>query len=203
MMAPKLRRPGKRRRGMDLVPAGGGSGQVSGRSAACRLLRECCREPGEVVELADLPGGQLDAIGGGVLLNAGDPLGAGDRGDVVALGQQPGQGHLRRRDAGLGGDRSDLVGDPQVVPEVLAVKRGLFLRQSPSSNCAAERIFPVRKPWPSGEKGTKPMPSSRVSGSTSASGSRVHREYSDCSAATGWTAWARRMVARPAADRPM
>jgi hypothetical protein len=47
---------------------------------------------GEVVELADLLCGQLDAIGGGVLLDSGDPLGAGDRGDVVALGQQPGQG---------------------------------------------------------------------------------------------------------------
>jgi Domain of unknown function (DUF1707) len=106
---------------------------------------------GAVVELADLLSGQLDAVGGGVLLKAGDPLGAGDRGDVAALGQQPGQGYLR----------------------------------------------------PSGEKGTKPMPSSRVSGSTSASGSRVHREYSDSSAVTGWTAWARRMVAGPAADRPV
>jgi hypothetical protein len=29
-----------------------------------------------------------DAVGGGVLLDAGDPLGAGDRGDVFALGEQ-------------------------------------------------------------------------------------------------------------------
>ena len=41
----------------------------------------------EVVEPFDLFGAQLDAIGGGVLLDAGDPLGAGDRGDVVALGE--------------------------------------------------------------------------------------------------------------------
>jgi hypothetical protein len=33
----------------------------------------------EVVEPFDLLGAQLDAIGGGVLLDAGDPLGAGDR----------------------------------------------------------------------------------------------------------------------------
>src|SRR6266702_8106199 len=26
--------------------------------------------------------------------------------------------------------------------------RGLVLRQSPSSNCPVERIFPVMKPWP-------------------------------------------------------
>ena len=41
------------------------------------------------------------------------------------------------------------------------------------------------------------------SGSTSGSGSLVHREYSDCNAAIGWTAWARRIVSDPAADRPM
>jgi hypothetical protein len=33
---------------------------------------------GEVVELVDLLGGQLDAIGGDVLLDPGDALGAGD-----------------------------------------------------------------------------------------------------------------------------
>jgi hypothetical protein len=72
---------------------------------------------GEVVELADLRGGQLNAIGGSVLLDAGDLPGAGDRSDVVALGQQPGQGQLRRGDADLGGDYFDLVGDAQVVLE--------------------------------------------------------------------------------------
>ena len=47
------------------------------------------------------------------------------------------------------------------------------------------------------------MPSSRSSGSTSASWSRVHSEYSDCSAVIGCTAWARRMVATHASDSPM
>jgi hypothetical protein len=42
---------------------------------------------GEVVEPCDLFGAQLDAIGGGVLLDTSDPLGAGDRADVVALGE--------------------------------------------------------------------------------------------------------------------
>ena len=42
---------------------------------------------GEVIEPFDLFGAQLDAIGGGVLLDASDPLGAGDRGDIVALGE--------------------------------------------------------------------------------------------------------------------
>src|SRR5882757_1977725 len=40
------------------------------------------------------------------------------------------------------------------------------------------------------------MPSSSQRGSTSGSGSRVHSEYSFWIAATGWTAWARRMVVR-------
>ena len=62
--------------------------------------------------------------------------------------------------------------------------------------------MPVRKPLPSGLNGTKPMPSSARVGSTSGSGSRVHNEYSLCTAVTGWTAWARRMVAAPASDSP-
>jgi len=33
----------------------------------------------------DLLNAQLDAVGRDVLLDAGDPLGTGDRGDVVAL----------------------------------------------------------------------------------------------------------------------
>jgi hypothetical protein len=39
----------------------------------------------EVVQPFDLLGAQLDAVGGGVLLDAGNPLGAGNRSDVVAL----------------------------------------------------------------------------------------------------------------------
>jgi len=45
---------------------------------------------GEVVESLDLRGAQLDAVGGGVLLDAGDSLGARNRGDVVALREEPG-----------------------------------------------------------------------------------------------------------------
>ena len=70
------------------------------------------------------------------------------------------------------------------------------------SNCVVSSIFPVRKPWPSGLHGTKPMPSSSQVGSTSGSGSRVHSEYSLWMAATGCTAWARRMVCAPASERP-
>ena len=48
----------------------------------------------QVVQPFDLLATQLDAVGRCVLLNASDPLGAGNRGDVVALREQPGQSDL-------------------------------------------------------------------------------------------------------------
>jgi hypothetical protein len=74
---------------------------------------------GERVQPCELSRGELDVVGGGVLLDARDAPGAGDRGDVVALGEQPGQGDLGRGCTDLGGDGSDLVDDTQVSPEVL------------------------------------------------------------------------------------
>jgi len=50
---------------------------------------------GEIVEPLDVLRAQLDAVGSGVLLDAGDALGAGDRGDVVGLCEQLGQSDLR------------------------------------------------------------------------------------------------------------
>jgi hypothetical protein len=50
----------------------------------------------EIVEPLDLLRAQLYAVGRRVLLDAGDALGARDRGDVVALCEQPGQGDLCR-----------------------------------------------------------------------------------------------------------
>ena len=47
------------------------------------------------------------------------------------------------------------------------------------------------------------MPSSRSVGSTSASTSRLHSEYSVWSAVTGWTACARRIVSGAASLSPM
>jgi len=82
------------------------------------MLLSSWRSPvagGEVVEPFDLRGAQLDAVGGGVLLDAGDPLGAGDRGNVVALCEQPGERDLCRCGARLGGDGLDLVDDSQIL----------------------------------------------------------------------------------------
>lgn len=74
----------------------------------------------EVVQPFDLRRVQLDAVRGGVLLDAGDPLGPGNRGDVVALCEQPGERDLCRGGIGLGGDRLYLGDDAQVALEVLS-----------------------------------------------------------------------------------
>ena len=63
-------------------------------------------------------------------------------------------------------------------------------------------MVPVRKPLPSGLYGTKPMPSSSHAASTSSSGRRHHSEYSLCTAVTGCTACARRIVPAAASDMP-
>src|ERR1700761_5945555 len=75
-------------------------------------------------------------------------------------------------------------------------------RKSVLSNLVDESILPVKKPFPRGLNGTKPMPSSASVGMTDASGSRQKSEYSLCRAVTGCTAWARRMVLAPASERP-
>lgn len=43
----------------------------------------------DVVELGELLSGQLDTVSGDILPKAGHVLGAGDRGDAVALGENP------------------------------------------------------------------------------------------------------------------
>ena len=63
-------------------------------------------------------------------------------------------------------------------------------------------MSPVRNPRPSGEYGTKPMPSSRTVGRMAASTWRSNSEYSVWSAETGCTACARRIVSGSASLRP-
>jgi hypothetical protein len=52
------------------------------------------------------------------------------------------------------------------------VKRGKVARKSEGSKVVVVSIFPVRKPWPSGLHGTKPMPSSSHMATTPADGLR-------------------------------
>jgi hypothetical protein len=78
------------------------------------------RSRGEVVQPFDLPSIQLEVFGGCVLLDTSDPLGTGNRGDIVALREQPRQSHLCRGCTRLCGNGLDFVDDAQVALEVLA-----------------------------------------------------------------------------------
>src|ERR1700722_11624605 len=71
------------------------------------------------VEPVDLLGAQLDPVRGYVLLDPGHALRAGNRSDVVALGQEPGQRNLTRRRSELRGDSFDLFDETLVALEVL------------------------------------------------------------------------------------
>jgi hypothetical protein len=79
----------------------------------------------EVVQAVELIIAEHDAVGGSVLLDAGDAPGARDRRDVIALSEQPGQRDLRRGCAGLGGDGLDFGNNAEVVLEVLADEAGI------------------------------------------------------------------------------
>src|ERR1043165_1295441 len=69
----------------------------------------------KVVQPFDLRSTQLDVVSGSVLLDAGDPFGAGNRGNVVTLRKQPGQRDLCRRGSHLRGNGLDLVDDAQIA----------------------------------------------------------------------------------------
>ena len=102
------------------------------------------------------------------------------------------------------GDLGDLRRELQVRVEVLAGEaRTVAGGSRPASRSSGDLKRPDRKPRPSGEYGTKPIPSSRQVGSTPFSGSRDHSEYSVWTAVIGWTAWARRIVSGAASLRPM
>src|SRR5438552_1674743 len=66
-------------------------------------------------------------------------------------------------------------GSPSEPPAQNAVP---VLRKSVLSKVVFSSILPVRKPFPSGLKGTKPTPRSSRIGMISASGSLHQREYS-------------------------
>ena len=98
---------------------------------------------------------------------------------------------------------ADLIDDRLVGAEVLGGESGHAGADLVGARTSRPAVtVPVRKPLPSGLNGTNPMPSSAQVGSTSGSGSRVHSEYSLCTAVTGVTAWARRMVPAPASESP-
>ena len=115
---------------------------------------------------------------------------ASNHANAIWAGVAPAVGHLL-----------DELDERQVGLPRLGWKRGTLLRKSPDSKVVLRSIVPVNQPAPSGEKLTKPIPSSSIAG-MSASRSRNQSEYSFWTALRGRTAWARRTVAAAASERP-
>ena len=95
------------------------------------------------------------------------PLAAGraeDRHDVRSLAQQPGERDLGGGGAQAVGETLELGDHRHVVVEVLALQPRLVAAEVPAGRSSARVSVPVRKPRPSGEYGTKPIPSARQVG---------------------------------------
>lgn len=69
----------------------------------------------------------------------------GDRGDIVALREHPGQSDLCRCGADLGGTTSTSLTMRRFFSKSPWVKRGLVLRPVGVVGLPVQRIFPVRK----------------------------------------------------------
>src|SRR5207247_11358822 len=79
---------------------------------------------------------------------------------------------------------------------------GTKLRKSDCTSFFLSSISAVRKLFPRGLNGKNPKPSSSRVGSSSSSERLHHSEYSLCTAVSGCTACARRIVRTPASHMP-
>src|SRR6266403_225353 len=110
---------------------------------------------------------------------------ARNRNDPRLLGKQPSKRELSRCHVFPLREFAQQINQRLVRFTVVWVKAWEVLRKSVPSNFVSSLILPVRKPLPRGLNGTNPIPSSSSAGSTSASGSLHHSEYSLWSAVTG------------------
>ena len=181
------------------------SSTVSGsRGAAClrgsgRRARNARQQ---AVDLIEFGGQQHHVICPNVFLESMQLAGTWNRHDPWLSRQQPRERKLSRR--GVLDPRNfgnvlheHLVGLARFRAEARGSIAGIAVLEG-----AVLVDLTCRKPLPSGANGTKPIPSSSRAGITSCSGSRHHIEYSLCTAVTGCTAWARRIVWAPASDSP-
>ncbi len=157
---------------------------------------------GESVEVGEVVGRERYGRRCRVLFDALGAAGSGDRNDPGLLCEQPTQGDLSGCDAAPVGEGGDVVDERLVRGPVLFGEARDGAADVSSANVVSVLTLPVKNPFPSGLKGTNPMPSSLRVGRTSASGSRVQREYSLWSAVTGKVACARRMVSAEASESP-
>ena len=173
---------------------------ISGSAASCR--RTGRRRRIQRVQRRELLGGEHDRVRADVLLETLDALRARDRGDVLALGEQP-----RERD--LRGRRADLRRRRPPRPRRW---RGSRRGSRTAGCCGGSRRRRAGRPSGSRRSGTRVRAASTArtrcraraaAAGARASGSRDHSEYSVCSAVTGCTACARRMVVRRRLGEPV
>lgn len=153
-----------------------------------------------------------------------DFLGPRNGDDVVPLREKPRERNLPCSSAVSVSDLFEAVGELQNIGEILVVVlwkhpaeiafrkvSGGFLKcglKNISENYYSGILttWPVRIPRPSGEYATTVIPSSRQTSRTPICGSSISRlngEYSTSTAATGCTAWARRIVAAETSESPI
>ena len=146
--------------------------------------------------------GQGDAGRAGVLLEVTQPSGAGDRDDVLALGQHPRERDLRGRGAVAIRDGADPLDDGLVRIDRRLREARERRAEVVRVGRAAVVIVPVRKPRPSGANGMNAAPFAAHHGTTSSRRSVNHSESSDWTVATGWIACARSSSSTLASDMP-
>ena len=164
---------------------------IAGRGRARRRHR---------VERRQVVRRQLDVQRGEVLLQVRDPLRAGDRDDVLALRERPGDGQLCRRAALGPGERLDLLDQRDVVREVLAlVARRL---QAPVVRRSGRRPCGWRRRAGRGRAGCSRRSRCRGGGTPAGSRARARgRTASTRSAAPRWGGPPRLARASPATPR--
>src|SRR2546427_10420066 len=102
--------------------------------------------------------GQHDLHGAGVLLEVAPPLGAGDRYDILALRQQPGEGELRRSAALLPRDRFHPRHQVEVSLEVLPLKARVVAAPVVRGEVLEAADLPGDEPAPERAVGHEPDP---------------------------------------------
>ena len=125
---------------------------------------------GGAFDLAEIVGRKFDVGRANVLFEAGSFRRARDRNDPRLPGEEPSERYLSRGRLLPFCDRAKQVDQGLIRLSGLRRKAGNDVAEVGAVELVFSSIFPVRKPFPRGLKGTNPIPSSSSVGSTSSSG---------------------------------
>ena len=165
--------------------------------------RAPCTAIARVFDLAEVVRREFDVAAREVLLEPVELRRARDRHDPRLLREQPREGDLAGvapfvRDARRADPRRP--GWPRGPPDGEA--RDGVAEVAARRTSVVSSILPVRNPLPERAERHEADPELFQRRQDPSSGSRHHSEYSLCSAVTGCTACARRIVCTPASERP-